>query len=199
MYAKVKNALLICNDTKLCNLYHSVAMEAGVNLRIEDYWDSFYRVNEDVIICTSQFLDSINKAFYPKVVVLLGSKEKPFTFMKRDVTRFIFNAENRNELYFAFFTFNKELIEEIDFVNSCSEVFEKGNYRFLFGLHKYYYKGKLIYLCKHQQRYIYRWLMKGEKDVSKRAVLCAMRKKYGKDFLSEFGRHGEWKEGEGDE
>ena len=53
----------------------------------------------------------------------------------------------------------------------------------------------MIYLTDSSKKYLAQWLLNGLKDNSKRMILCNLRKKFGKDFLSDIDRFGQLKGG----
>ena len=54
------------------------------------------------------------------------------------------------------------------------------------------FKGAGIYLRKSEKEYLARWVLMGNKDNSKRILLCKMRKRFGKDFMQDVDRKGNY-------
>lgn len=55
----------------------------------------------------------------------------------------------------------------------------------------FFYKGKPIYLTSAHKKYLAEWLLTGNKDNSRRMILCNLRKKFGVDFLADIDRFGQ--------
>ena len=83
-----------------------------------------------------------------------------------------------------------EIIKTSEVVDFCY-----GDYDFRFDKSQFKYKGKMIYLTDSSKKYLAQWLLNGLKDNSKRMILCNLRKKFGKDFLSDIDRFGQLKGG----
>ena len=131
---------------------------------------------------------------------MLKEGESPVPLLKMGVRRFIFNRQNRNELLFAFYkekaivmhSTNSEyeaILENTDVVNFC-----KGDYDFKFDKERFKYKGSNIYLTNGEKCYLAEWLLNGHKDNSKRMYPFLLKKKFGKEFLSDIDRFGRYKE-----
>lgn len=200
MLVKCKNALLLSDVASFSNMYRQLADEADVNLIVESEWNKRYRVNQEVVILGSKYLDNLNEAYYANAVIILKPGENPIPFVKMGVMRFIFDYHNQYELLTAFFRTEaitlhasnlklQELLKECPILN-----FQEGEYDFKFDVDKFFYKGKPVYLADSQKRYLAEWLLNGHKDNSKRMILCNLRKKFGADFLKDVNRYGEIKE-----
>lgn len=200
MLEKVKSALLISNVPDFCNSYKALAEDIGVELKTEEEWNARYRVNSDVVILGSKNIENLNKDYYMKAVIILKEGENPFPLIKLGINRFIFNYRNNYELQTAFFReehvvvrFSDSTYEQIlkhsSILNFC-----EGDYDFKFDKGLFKYKGKEIYLTKASRRYLAEWLLNGNKDNSKRMILCNLRKLLGESFLSDVDRYGNLKE-----
>lgn len=204
MLTKVKRALLISNVPSFQVRYKVLANEIGVELTTESEWKTAYRVTEDIVILGTEHLDSLNPIYYGNAVIILKENENPFPYIKKGISRFIFNYQNKYELLTAFFK-----SEEI-YIHASSESlknilkhsnwksFRFAEYDFKFDQNKYFYNGSQLYLTEAEQRYLAEWLLNGHKDNKKRMILCNLRKKFGKNFLKNVNRLGQYK-GETDE
>ena len=201
MLQKVSKALLISDVASFYNNYSALAEDIGVTLSVEPDWNSKYRVAADVVILGSKNIEKLNKAYYPKAVLILKEGESPAPFIKMGITRFIFNYKNKYELLTALFRVEPVIIHaadsDYDEIVKSSDVlsFCYGDYDFRFDKSQFRYKGKMIYLTDSSKKYLAQWLLNGIKDNSKRMILCNLRKKFGEDFLSDIDRFGQLKGG----
>ena len=201
MLVKCKSALLLSDVESFSMMYEAVAREADVELKVEKEWSERYRLTQEVIILGSKYLSELNPMYYPNAVLILKSDESPYPFMQKGITRFIFNYQNKYELFTALFKAEpvtvhtqhlplEEILKESTIWN-----FNYGDYDFKFDKDLYYYRGRQIYLANSHKRYLAEWLLNGHKDNSKRMILCIMRKKFGQNFLAEIDRYGRVKGG----
>ena len=104
------------------------------------------------------------------------------------------NYKNSKEIFFALFIESKNIEREdmvAQIINDANiSLFDKGKYRFDFEKNLFWYKGNQIYLTESNKKYLALWLLQGKKDNNKRALLYEMRKRLGKDFLSDVDRFG---------
>ncbi len=200
MLVKCKTALLLSDVESFSKSYEMIAEEVGVELKIESDWSERYRLTQEVVILGSKYLDKLNSMYYPNAVLILKSDEKPYPFMQKGITRFIFDYHNQYELFTALFkaevvTVHSSSLPLEDIIKE-SQVWNYtcGDYDFKFDKDTYKYKGKPIYLADAQKRYLAEWLLNGHKDNSKRMILCILRKKFGAGFLADIDRYGRLKE-----
>lgn len=126
----------------------------------------------EVILCDGKNLSKINHSNYDKVVLILNN-ESPVTYIKEGITRFIFDFDNIYELCVAMYTDRPS--ETIYDSNDCYFDFNRNNFL---------YKGEKIFISKSQREVLKSVLIKGEKKSSSyRAIVCRLRKKFGKEFL----------------
>ena len=200
MLVKCETALLLSDVTSFSNLYRQLADEVGVKLTVEEEWSLKYRIGQDVVICGSKYLDTINPMYFPCTTIILKPEESPYPFIEKGVTRFIFDYHNQYELFTALFKAEPVTVHAgnltLEGILKESDVwnYQWGDYDFKFDKDRFYYKGRQIYLTNAQKRYIAEWLLNGHKDNSKRMLLCNLRKKFGADFLKNVNRFGETKE-----
>ena len=200
MLIKCKSALLLSDVESFSKTYETLAEEVGIELRVESSWSERYRLPQEVVILGSKYLDKLNPMYYPNAILILKSDESPYPFMQKGITRFIFNYQNKYELFTALFkaepvtVHSRNLPLEDIIKDSSTWNFTYGDYDFKFDKDKYFYKGKQLYLANAQKRYLAEWLLNGHKDNSKRMILCIMRKKFGQDFLTDIDRFGRFKE-----
>ena len=200
MLIKCKSALLLSDVESFSKAYEMIAEEVGVELKVESDWSERYRLTQEIVILGSKYLDKLNSMYYPNVVLILKTNESPYPFMQKGITRFIFDYQNKYELFTALFKAEPVTVhtshlplEEI-IKDSSVWNFTYGDYDFKFDKDKYFYKGKQLYLANAQKRYLAEWLLNGHKDNSKRMILCIMRKKFGQEFLADIDRFGRIKE-----
>ena len=205
MLKKVEKALLLTDVPSFRKLYTDLAEEVGVELEAEKDWAIRYRVNADVVILGSKYLDKLNEAYYPIAVLLLKSGESPAPYIKRGISRFIFDYQNQYELFFAFFKQEATVVHASfeglsDIIkDSGIKKFQFGDYDFQFDKNIYRYKGKPIYLCNATKKYLAEWLLNRNKENKRRMILCNLRKKFGKDFLKDVDRFGQLKGGKNEQ
>ena len=126
----------------------------------------------EVILCDGKNLSKINHSNYDKVVLILNN-ESPVTYIKEGITRFIFDFDNIYELCVAMYTDRPS--ETIYDSNDCYFDFNRNNFL---------YKGEKIFISKSQSEVLKSVLINGEKKSSSyRAIVCRLRKKFGKEFL----------------
>lgn len=200
MLQKCKVALLISEVESFRDSYKKLASDVNIKLNVSSQWDEHYRVSEDVVILGGKYLGFLNPSYYSKAVVILKPAESPAPYIQQGVSRFIFDYQNQYELITALFYEKpvvvhadskevKEIVEEYRF--PC---FKNGDYDFRFDKDVYLYKGKPIYLCASQKRFLAQWLIGGHKENKRRMTLCNLRKKFGEDFLKDIDRFGNYKE-----
>ncbi len=201
MLQKVKKALLISDVPSFVSNYKALAEDIGVELQTEEHWNVKYRITSELVILGSNKLEEINEAYYPITVLLLKQGESPASYIHKGITRFIFDYKNHYELLCALFKTEaimvhyssadyEELLKGYDIWS-----FQVGDYDFRFDINQFKYKGKLIYLNKSAKAYLAEWLLRGNKDNSKRMLLCNLRKRLGADFLKDIDRVGQLKGG----
>lgn len=200
MLRKCSTVLLLTGVKDFGELYSQLAEECGVNLRYESAWSDKLRIREEVVICGGKHLDSVNKAYYANTVVILRNGESPYEYIKRGINRFIFDHENKYELFLAFFQAEKIFVRQHDtdlktvLEDAPLLVWEEGDYSFDFKRDRFFYKGKGLYMTDVVKAYLAEWLLNGRKDNDKRMYLCNLRKKFGAGFLRDVDRFGRIKE-----
>lgn len=200
MLKKVKSALLLTNIDSFKTSFETVAEDLNVTLKVEEEWCNKYRVSEDVIICGSKYIKDINEVYYENLVLILNPKENISEYTTKGINRFIFNFNNPVELSYALLYKEKTVVhassEQLETIlkDSSFTAFRYKDYDLNFDRNIFKYKGKEIYLCASQKRYLAEWLLRHNKDNSKRMILCNLRKKFGKDFLREIDIYGNPKE-----
>ena len=199
MLEKCKTALLISDKASFADTYINLSNRIDVLMRAESKWNNRYKVTEDVVILGSSHLGELNTAYYSRAVVILKEDESPAPYIKEGINRFIFNYKNNYELITALFRMETVMLHAVsrdiqEILKDFPPVFKVGDYDFRFDSNVYFYKGKAIYLCMSQKKFLAQWLLGGHKDNSKRMILCNLRKKFGKDFLIDIDRFGQLKE-----
>ena len=188
MLMKCKSALLLSSVESFTRMYTQLASEIGVRLVVEAEWNRLYRVNQDIIILSSKYLDKVNESYYANAVLMLKSSERPEDFIEKGIKRFIFDYQNANELRLA-------LYKDITIAKSYTiSRYAFGRYDFDFGEDSFKYEGRYIYLTPTEKAYIASWLLGGHKDNAKRGILCYARRRLGSDFLKDIDRFGRIKE-----
>ena len=118
-----------------------------------------------MVICDGKSLNKINNNNYGKVVLILNG-ESPVAYIKKGITRFIFDFDNIYELCVAMHT-SKHFAAVYD-SNGCN----------------FLYKGEKIFISKAQREMLKSVLVDGRKKGSSyRAMICRLRKKFGREFL----------------
>ena len=197
MLKKCEKVLLITDVKSFADTYKALALDIGIEFQIEDKWNKMYRLNADIVILGSKYLEKLNPSYYAKAVVILKQDENPVQFMKMGVTKFIFDYTNHYELTLALFreeaitvhTSSRDIEAIIKASGTASFCF--GDYEFRFDRNQFRYKNKSLYLCDSQKAYLAEWLLNSHKDNSKRMVLCNLRKKFGAEFLADVDRFGQ--------
>lgn len=199
MLIKCDSVLLLTSDESLIKTYKELADTLCVHLTVTDKWNINYRVTEDVVICDSDKLKSVNARFYMRTVVVLSADEEPFDYLYCGFSRFIYSVKDIRQLQFAFY-FDNELLSKVrsrdtksisSYVSTWSvKEYKAGKYDFSFSKNLFSYEGKRIRLTKSQKMYLADWLLKGYKSSAKRAVLYQMRLAIGKSFLTDIDKNG---------
>jgi len=79
----------------------------------------------------------------------------------------------------------------IDAALEDKDVWQQGEYKFLFAARKYCWKGKEVYLTSGEQLYLFKWLvLKDGTGKYCKFYLCNMRRRLGKEFLADVGLDG---------
>lgn len=199
------DVLLLTDVENFASMYKQLAEECEVRMLVEEKWNSRYRVRQENIICGSKYLEDINVAYYPNIILILKSSENPNDFRKKGITRFIFNHKDTRELVYAFMKIEKTIVKSADndfksiLKESTSIVYFQGDYEFHFDTNKFFWKGEQIYLSEANKKYLADWLLNGNKDNKKRMSLYLMRERLGKDFLRDVNRFGEIRKEKKDE
>lgn len=200
MLRTCSSVLLLTSVDSFAEEIGQLAEECDIKLIVEKEWNINYRLTEDVILCGSKYLEDINRAYYPNVVLILKDNENPVSFIRDGITRFIFNHKDQREFVYAFCKMDKVFVKNVTptvraVLQEASAVrYCFGEYDFHFGNNRFTYKGKGIYLTDGEKAYLAEWLLNGHKDNSQRMHLCLMRKKFGDDFLKDVNRFGQIKE-----
>lgn len=200
MLIKSSTVLLLSDVPKFIESYEKVARAVNVRLNVEGRWNENYRIKEDMVIFGSKYLDNINKAYYVKSVLILRPEEDPEPYIKKGISRFIFDFRNKTELRTALYYPELKMMyggtKQLQDImkDTKSVLFEQGDYSFAFDRNIFMYRNRSIYLTSAQKEYLASWLLNGMKDNSRRIVLFNLRKKFGKDFLKDVDRFGQIKE-----
>lgn len=192
------NVLLLSGVASFVSHVTEVANDTETVIDVADTWNVNYRVNADVIICGSKYIDSIDKEDYGKVRLVLKKDETVMTFIRKGITHFIFDYMDKREVAFSMFIDENEQAK--DKRSSLNEIMSEANtslfhndrYFFNFASDTFRFKGAGIYLRKSEKEYLARWVLMGNKDNSKRILLCKMRKRFGKDFMQDVDRKGNY-------
>lgn len=180
--------------------YKSLAEDIGVELSVAEEWNERYRVTAEVVILGSKYLERLNRSYYPEAVLILKKGESPASYIKKGITRFIFDYQNNYELLCAFYRPEKIVLHASSndlktIIKECDVLrYQFGDYDFMFDTNKFKYRGKPIYLNESAKRYLAEWLLNGHKNNSKRMILCNLRKRFGEEFLRDIDRFGQMKE-----
>ena len=127
----------------------------------------------EVILCDGKNLSKISHNNYDKVVLILNN-ESPVTYIKEGITRFIFDFDNIYELCVAMYT-----------DRPSETIYDSNDCYFDFNRNDFLYKGEKIFISKSQRKVLKSVLINGEKKSSSyRAIVCRLRKKFGKEFLT---------------
>lgn len=198
MLRTCSSALLLSGVPHFVSHISEIAKDVGVELEVSDEWNINYRLNCEVIVCGSKYLPLIDSVNYSKVRLILKTNETVSEFVEMGITHFIFDYNNTKEVAFAFFT--DEISSDTDTVynimtSSGKTCFTNDRYDFNFKMAKFKYCGVGIYLRESEKLYLADWLLLGHKDNSKRVLLCRLRKKFGKAFMQDVDRFGQYKGG----
>lgn len=196
MLKKVNSALLLTSVDTFKASFEEIVKDLDVQLRVESEWDTRYRVAEDVVICGSKYLKDVNEIYKENLVLILKPNESIGEYVAKGINRFIFNFNNPLELMYALLYKEKTVVHagaqnlETILVGCSFVSFNFGDYDFNFESNEYKYKGKEIYLCNSQKRYLAEWLLRHNKENNKRMILYHLRKKFGEDFLRDIDKYG---------
>lgn len=200
MLETCKTLLLLTDSEELAKRYEEVAFKCNVLLRWEKGWTKQYRISSDVVVCTSEYADMIAEEYRAKAILVLNKGEKIGKWRWK-FDRYVFNAEDENEVVYSMLRIKPSKKEVKASSPTLSAVLQesgeshfcKGNYDFNFPQDIFKYKGTRIYLSKGNKLMLARWLFLSYKDNNARTQVCALRKKFGKDFLSDINAKGEIK------
>ena len=195
-----KTALLLTDNERLAKSYEEVAFRCNVLLKWEKDWTKQYRISSDVVICTAEYVDMIAEEYRHKAVLVFGKGER-IAKWRWTFDRYVFNPDDENELVYSLLRIKPSKKEVkasspnlTSVLRDCGETrFVKGDYMFDFVQDIFIYKGVKIYLSKGNKLMLARWLFLSYKDNNARTQVCILRKKFGKDFLSDINAKGELK------
>lgn len=192
MLKTCSSALLISSVPHFVEHISEIAKDVGVELEVTNDWNINYRMNADVVICGSKYINSIDPTEYYKVRLILKTDEGVSKFVKMGINHFIFDYNNVKEVAFAFFVKDEEDTTLKGITNRTENaIFVTDKYSFNFTKNVFKYEGVGIYLRESEKLYLANWLLLGKKDNDKRILLCKMRKKFGKTFLTDVDRFGQ--------
>ena len=206
MLKKCKTVLLLSDEPTFSEPYQKIAKSVNVEMFVEKKWHVRFRVKEDLVILGARYLQDLHEDYYNRAVVILKTDESPAPYIKMGIKRFIFNYRNNYELLTALYydeptiilsKTSSSVVESIK--DSGMTRFQFHDYDFKFDRGVFFYKHRQIYLTDAHRRYLAEWLLTGNKDNSKRMILCNLRKKFGSDFLADIDRFGQPKRSVEDE
>lgn len=190
-------ALLISGVPRFVKYISDIAKDTGVELEVADEWEKKYRLDSEVVICGSKFIDCINAVDYGKIRLVLKTNETVAPFVEKGISHFIFDYNNVKEVAFSFFVpcddkDNKDI--ELSDIMSITERkrFTEGEYDFNFATNSFKYCGVGIYLKESEKAYLAKWLFLNKKDNNKRIILFNLRKRFGKAFMQDIDRLGKY-------
>ncbi len=192
------NVLLLSGVSSFVNYVTEIANDIDTEIEVANTWSINYRVNADVIICGSKYIDCIGKEDYGKVRLVLKKEETVMTFIRKGITHFIFDYTDKREVAFSMFIDKDDKLKEdkVSLSDIISEahvsLFHNDRYYFNFTSGTFKYQDVGIYLRKSEKEYLAKWVLMGNKDNSKRILLCKMRKRFGKDFMKDVDRKGNY-------
>ena len=192
------NVLLLSGVASFVSHVTEIANDIETEIDVADTWNVNYRVNAEVIICGSKYIDSIGKEDYDKVRLVLKKDETVMNFIRKGITHFIFDYTDKREVAFSMFVDKEKQVKEGQaslsdiMLEAHSSLFHNDRYFFNFASDTFRFKGTGIYLRKSEKEYLARWVLMGNKDNSKRILLCKMRKRFGKDFMQDVDRKGNY-------
>lgn len=198
MLKKCKSVLLLSDEPTFYEPYQKLAKNINVEMFVDNKWSTRFRVKEDVVILGGRYLPDLHESYFNRAVVILKTGESPAPYIKQGVKRFIFNYKNNYELLTAMYydeptiVVSKTSSSVIDSITDSGMTrFQFRDYDFKFDRGIFLYKGKPIYLTSAHKKYLAEWLLTGNKDNSRRMILCNLRKKFGVDFLADIDRFGQ--------
>lgn len=189
MLSACNSILLLTKSKSFVEYIKDIADKCEVKVHSRDEWNPLYRVTEDKILCSSEWKDLINENNIKKTVILLKEGESFVKAKNKGFEQFVFNVKDERQIMYAFLTVKQ--VKKA--VNISVGNFVDKDYRFDFTENCFYYKNMGIYLSETERNYIGNWLLKGFKDNNKRHLLFNLRKRYGKEFLSEYDFKGQRK------
>lgn len=198
MLRTCSSALLLSNVPQFVNHISEIAKAEGVELDIADEWNTNYRLNNEVIICGSKYLPYLNVTDYHKIRLVLKSTESVTGFIQMGITHFVFDFNNKKEVSFAFLVDSQGESSDTlsDIISKTGQSrFSNDRYDFDFKTNRFKYCGVGIYLRESEKIYLANWLLLNRKENDKRVLLCRMRKKFGKAFLKDVNRLGQYEGG----
>lgn len=186
MQRKCSSVMLLTENPGYASFVEKVAKEYDVGFNTETTWRLSRKLSQDLILCSGKWVERVNNLVYSRVVVILKSNESPLPYLKVGIQNFIFGYKETNQFEYIF---NKKF--ELPVIAEEEGVFIEGDYRFDFSRDEFIYKGRSIYVSRAEKEYLSIWLLSGMKDNTKRYHLWNMRKRFGREFLTEVSRTGE--------
>lgn len=194
------SALLLSGVPSFVKYVNEIADDIETVVESAEEWNIGYRVNADVIICGSKYIDCIGKEDYDKIRLVLKSDETVMPFIRKGITHFIFDYTNKREVAFAMFIDTEETVKEDLTISNImakagKNIFRNEKYFFNFSSDAFRYRNTGIYLRRSEKEYLARWVLLGDKDNGKRILLYKMRQRFGKEFMQDVDRKGNYQGG----
>lgn len=187
MQRKCSSVILLTENPGYASFVGKQAGLYGVDFTSDTEWRLSRKLKQDLILCSGKWLDKISDFLFDRVVVILKSNEPPLPYIEMGIQNFIFSYKDAVQFEYIF---NKKF--ELPVKAEEKGFFCEGDYRFDFSREEFLYKGKSIYVSRAEKEYLSLWLLSGIKDNTKRYHLWNMRKRFGKGFLKEVSRTGEF-------
>jgi hypothetical protein len=171
MRVKASTALVLSEDEELMKAIMSVCPD--IDTDFETTADNI--ANYEVILSETKYLKHLTDIRDKVVVLSPGAKIE--RYLAAGYSAFVFNRADKNELLSAFYIIGAK---------KASEIVEAFGLSMDFTNHVFLLLGVEVYITKSEEGYLQRRFVekKGSTVSTDRVLLCRMRKRFGKEFLS---------------
>lgn len=191
---KVMCSKVVAMNVEAKEILRKVVMKWDIEeLQVYDFLSWEYVSSDiDLVITTAGAGADITQEYCNKVVMIADEEDNNYL----DYCSRYRNVANEDNLLPCLYVektcktkiFKKDvtLPQILEGLPCCKVVV--GDYDFDFARGEYFYKGEGIYIPMMFQKFLAMWLLRGQRDATRRAVVYKLQQKFGKDFLREFDK-----------
>lgn len=192
MLATGKTVLLLSQDIVFIERYQEIAKVCDFTLEVRNKWYDTFRSDHDVIVADTDFIKHVSVVYRDKLVAVYSGSHND---MYNIADRFIFNKDSIPELMYSVMkikVMDKPVSDRATAILKAGKgTFITDKYNFDFASNTYVADGVPVHFTDGQATALAKWLLLGIKDNNCNVQLHALRKKLGREFLSDINKFGE--------